>query len=190
MILLTFYGITRPGEVLKTLRRELLLPADLVAMGSNTMYLKILVPKAQPCGLDLIQHAKIDEPRVTAVCQRLFGPLPHLEPLYPGSPAAFWRRWDHVLNALQVPASLRLIRPVFVLGAPSGRTGRTSSFPSSCGRCVFQISPRCNIMCRNLGQTMADSIFVQLPEGSKQAVTAASGIFDFLLTSGSRDGSP
>ena len=76
VVLVTFFGITRPGEVLKTRRRELLLPSDLVAEGSNAKYLKILGPKSQHRGLGLVQHTKIDEPTVTAFCQRLFSLLP------------------------------------------------------------------------------------------------------------------
>ena len=89
VLLLTFFGITQPGEVLKSKRRELLLPGDLIAESQSAMYLKILGLKTKFRGLGLVQHTKIDNLDVTSFCQKLCGPLPGVTALYRGSPAAF-----------------------------------------------------------------------------------------------------
>ena len=45
--MLAYEGICRPGEPLKALRKDLLLPVDLVVEGVDVCYLRIVSPKGK-----------------------------------------------------------------------------------------------------------------------------------------------
>ena len=87
IMLLSYFGICRPGEPLGATRFDLLLPRDLVYEQ---------------------QHAKITSASVVAALDSVFSGLQAGEPLYAGSPSSFRRRWDAILAALGVPKTLGL----------------------------------------------------------------------------------
>ena len=99
-----FKGITRIGEPLKAKRQAVILPSDMLDIFQQFILLRIDDPKTKRKGAR-VQHSRIDSfpevPYLSALCFPLFG---H-EPLYPGSPAMFRRRWDFLLSKLEVPHS-------------------------------------------------------------------------------------
>ena len=70
-------------------------------------YLRILSPKARRKGAKT-QHVKVCDAEAVKFLDTVFGALPPSSPLFPGTGAAFRRRWDFLLGLLTVPASLKL----------------------------------------------------------------------------------
>ncbi|CAE7319659.1 unnamed protein product, partial [Symbiodinium microadriaticum] len=89
-----FYGIARPGEVLRALRKHLLTPEDLLDPSHGWIYLRISKPKSR---------IKLGEAAVLPFLQQVWGDLRPGERLYPGSPAVYRRRWDRLLTVLGIP---------------------------------------------------------------------------------------
>ena len=112
MLLLTFYSISRIGEVLRAAREDLLTPRDLLSE-RQVLYLKIRNPKSRGRG-PKTQYSSCDEPEVVAFISAVFARTPSSEALYPSSASAFRRRFDALLKFLSIekkhrvtPGSLR-----------------------------------------------------------------------------------
>lgn len=105
-VLLTFYGIARVGEVLRSLRADLLTAQDLLA-DEPTIYLKIRNPKTRNRGATT-QYITCSDPSICRFLSETFGPLLQVEKLFPYTPASFRRRWDLALSALGIPTFHRL----------------------------------------------------------------------------------
>lgn len=104
VILIAFYGCCRPGEVLKAVKGQLVLPSDL-GMNDGPCYLRIQRPKPGRRGMGRTQHAKINEPEAVRFLIRLFSEAGSEMPLYGGTPSAFRLRWNKLLLALGIPLS-------------------------------------------------------------------------------------
>lgn len=87
---LAYFGILRPGEVLRARRRELVLPEDLNHEAGS------------------LQHATVDEPLVVGFISAVFRNIRRDDWLYPVSPGSFRRRWDALLRHLNVPPRVQL----------------------------------------------------------------------------------
>ena len=105
---LAFYGITRPGEVLRARRYELVLPADLMSSETTTAFLQVSEPKSRRRSSGRIQHASVEDPQVVKFATTVFGPILESEFLYPISAGSFRRRWDKVAEFLGIHKSLKL----------------------------------------------------------------------------------
>lgn len=105
---LSFYGITRPGEVLKAVRKDLVLPEDLLLEEQTVAYLRVGEPKPRRRGKGRVQHASIHNELVVRFAAAVFGHIPLAELLYPISHGSFRRRWDFILRLLGISASVRL----------------------------------------------------------------------------------
>ena len=109
ILCITFEGICRPGEVIKALRSDLLLPKDLVVENPEAVYLRIGKPKPGRRGIGLVQHSKITTPGIAQFLTKVFGKLKRDERLWDGSADAFRKRWDLALKTLGVPIHLGLV---------------------------------------------------------------------------------
>ena len=107
-ILISFYGITRPGEVLRATRSDLSLPSDRLASGGAPGFLRIRTPKSRHRGGARVQHATILDEGVVAFLEVLFKHSQRRALLYPISPSSFRRRWDKVLEFLGIMKSEKL----------------------------------------------------------------------------------
>ena len=113
-IVLAFYGITRPGEVLRGTRADLVLPEDLLSDQLSKVYFRIREPKSRRRGKGRIQHASIDSEEICNFLRKVFGQTPHDALLYPISESSFRRRWNAICQHLGIlkehnltPGSLR-----------------------------------------------------------------------------------
>lgn len=107
VILISFHGCCRPGEVLKGCRGQLVFPGD-VGQEEGPIFYRIQKPKPGRRGLGRVQHTKILPKEVCDfLVLRLFS-LQGEAFIYPGSAASFRTRWDKILRALQVPMSAGL----------------------------------------------------------------------------------
>eukprot|EP00438_Fugacium_kawagutii_P027608 Skav231511 [mRNA] locus=scaffold84:334476:339113:- [translate_table: standard] len=112
--LLMFHGACRPGEVLRSSRRDLVLPEDVFLEREAACFLQIRNPKSFLRGLGKVQHCKITQREVLLLCSKFFGGLDADAKLYPGSAGTYRRRWDKLLQTLGIdpihgftPGSLR-----------------------------------------------------------------------------------
>ena len=105
-ICIAYFGITRPGEVLRATRKDLVLAEDLLLPPSSTAYLRIENAKSRRRGKHRVQHASVVNGDVTSFLSRVFGGLSYDELLYPISGSSFRRRWDRKDKRL-TPGSLR-----------------------------------------------------------------------------------
>ena len=106
-LLAIFYFISRPGEVLCASRKDVLTPEDALDRRCTWLYLKIPRPKSRKRAAR-VQHVKLNDPTVLGFVCTVWQHLRRGEKLYPGSPASFRRRWDRVLQILQVPPTAQL----------------------------------------------------------------------------------
>ena len=107
-ICISFFGITRPGEVLQARRRDLVLPSDLGDDASATVFLRIVDPKSRRRGRGRTQHASFTDLDVLRLLNTTFSGLDRDAFLYPISAGSFRRRWDALLRHLGVPVSARI----------------------------------------------------------------------------------
>ena len=103
-----FYGILRPGEFLKAYRRDLVLPSDLVGESSDTIFLKVSEPKSRFRGRGRVQHASIHDPTAIRFLEAACKFLKPNERLYDISGSSFRRRWNAILDHLNIQTSLKI----------------------------------------------------------------------------------
>ncbi|OLQ11504.1 hypothetical protein AK812_SmicGene4650 [Symbiodinium microadriaticum] len=178
VILIMFFGVARPGEVLQAARRDLLLPRDLETESATAFYLKVVAPKTRHRGLGKIQHTKVDDAHVTAFCEGVFGGLPWHERLYPGSPASFRRRWDTLLAALQVPKKLRLTPAGLRAGGAVFAYRQDIELQKLLWRMRLSNLQTLQHYVQEVG---AESVVVQLPPRARELVSTSSSFFEFFL---------
>lgn len=178
IIALTFFGICRPGETLSGLREDLLLPSDLVAEDASQVFFKIRNPKGRRRGLGRVQHSKISDLSIANFLQKVFGQLRKDDPLFPGSPASFRRRWDLLLQHLSIPISLGLTPASMRAG------GAISAYRSGIGIADLMWRMRLKqveTLHHYLQELGAESVFIQLSSRSKKSVVAASALYEAFL---------
>lgn len=88
-ICISFFGITRPGEVLSAVRRDLVLATDLLVEDVQSIFLCIRNPKARRRGRGRVQHASISQPLIVSFITKVFEPLGYDQLLYPISQQVF-----------------------------------------------------------------------------------------------------
>ena len=105
---LSFFGITRPGEILKAIRRDLLFPSDLLTPDSGQIFLRVGEPKSRRRGKGKVQHAVVQNVAVIGFLEKIFSRLAYDEHLYPISSGSFRRRWDAILTILAFGSDVKL----------------------------------------------------------------------------------
>ena len=106
VVILSFLGISRPGEPLQARRHDLVLPSDRLDPNSSVAYLRVGQAKARRRGRNVVQHLTVDHFYAVQFLEKVFRDLGPDDLLYGSSQSAFRRRWDAVLSALRVPKSL------------------------------------------------------------------------------------
>lgn len=105
--LLCFHGVARAGEVLRCLRKDLLLPED-VLYESGSAFLLFRTSKTMHRQPARVQHVKISTPYVVKLLSAVFGGAAPHELLFHGSAQVYRKRWDYLLRLLQVPAEINI----------------------------------------------------------------------------------
>ena len=103
-----FFGISRAGEVLRCRRKDLLLPSDLLQDAGGAAYVVLWQPKTSQRQAASVQHLKITESSSVSLLEYAYRGVSADESLYPGTPAVYRRRWNHLLSVLGIPRSLHL----------------------------------------------------------------------------------
>eukprot|EP00438_Fugacium_kawagutii_P027913 Skav231459 [mRNA] locus=scaffold1847:913848:918299:- [translate_table: standard] len=108
VLLISFHGCCRPGEVLTALRRALILPEDVGATKGSACFLRICKPKPGRRGMGRVQHVKIQDPSISVFLSHVLSPLLSTEYIYPGTSGAFRTRWNKLLLSLGIPLSTKI----------------------------------------------------------------------------------
>ena len=111
-----FFFLCRPGELLQARRRDLLTPGEALDENSGWLYLRNTKPKSRKKSAKVRHVSSLNEPTVLNFVCLVWQYLDRNELLYPGSPSAFRRRWDRLLQVLRVP-------PIEALTPASCRAG-------------------------------------------------------------------
>ncbi|CAE7350570.1 Rraga [Symbiodinium sp. CCMP2592] len=178
ILLIAFWGISRPGEALRSFRSDLLLPSDLLIKENRVCYLKISAPKTGRRTKARVQHISVHNSAVLPLLERIFKDLRPSELLFAGSPSSFRRRWDALIDALLVPRSLRL--------TPGGLRGGGAVAEYHRGTDLATIQWRMRIKHQvtleaYLQEVAAENLLLKLPEPAVSRVTAAAAIYDLFF---------
>lgn len=179
-LLLGFEGIARIGEVLKACRCDLLLPSDLLETDACCAFLQIRQPKTRFRGRGRVQHLKVKNALVLPYLEAVFGNLDPCLPLFPFGAYAFRKRWDLLLDALQVP---RRWRPT-----PASIRGGGAILAYRRGEPVADILWRMRLasqptLASYLQELAADSLVARLAPSVKQGLRHVASFFPFTLQS-------
>lgn len=178
IVILSFLGISRPGEPLRAARSDLVLPRDRLEFSSSVAYLRVGRPKARRRGKNLVQHITIDHLHAVKFLDFVFGDLEPDCPLFDGSQSSFRRRWDSVLAALRVPRSLGL--------TPGGLRGGGCIFAFQSGVELPKLMWRMRLKHQGtlesyLQECIASTILPQLSVFSRRRVECAASLSRRLL---------
>ena len=168
-----FYAVARPGEMLKARRCDVLTPEDLLDLEHPWLYIRVGKPKSKRKAAK-IQHVKLQEPGAVQFLQRLWRGLVPAEQLYPGSPAVYRRRWDRILQLLEVPSHVRLTPASLRAG------GAISAFQK--GTAIVDLMWRMRIKSQStlehyLQEMMAVSLLPTLSGKVRQRIRAAGCLY-------------
>ena len=106
--ILAFYGAGRLGEILKCCREDLMLAADLLEPRHRPCFLKLRSFKSLHRQPARIQHMKVSDPLACRLLHKVFQKLPMDALLFSASHYQYRKRWDIILEVLEVDAGLRL----------------------------------------------------------------------------------
>ena len=83
-------------------------PSDLLQDAGGAAYVVLWQSKTSQRQAASVQHLKITESRAVALLEYVYRGVSADENLYPGTPAVYRQRWNHLLSVLGIPRSLRL----------------------------------------------------------------------------------
>ena len=184
-ICLAYFGITRPGEVLKAYRRDLLLPRDLLLEPSNSAFLRVVESKSRRHGKRRIQHASVLNIPAVHFLDKVFGNLQKDELLYPISGANFRRRWDKLCLHLLIGWEHHLT-PGSLRGGGALEEYRSGT---DLQRILWRMRIRHLVTLEHYVQEVAaESFFVDISEEGRKRISMFAELFAPAISSFSRTG--
>eukprot|EP00435_Cladocopium_sp_Y103_P024002 s4132_g5.t2 len=174
--LLCFHGVARAGEVLKCLRSDLLLPADMM-FESDCAFLLLRQSKTMYRQLAKVQHLKISSPVVVRLLALVYRDAVGDERLFHGTPHVYRQRWDFLLKLLLVPPDLRI--------TPGGLRGGGAVSWYRKGGSISELMwlmrlKQIATLEAYLQEVSAISLLTTLPSASRRALRAAASFFRHL----------
>ncbi len=176
ILLLTFYSISRIGEVLRAAREDLLTPRDLLSE-RQVLFLKIRNPKSRGRG-PKTQYSSCDEPEVVSFVAAVFDKVTPTEALYPSSAGAFRRRWDALLEFLNVEKKHRLTPGSLRGGGAVWGHRQKIAIDELCWKMRLQHAKTLRYY---LQEVAAESILPSVNEDSRQLILLLQGLLPPLL---------
>ena len=175
---ISFFGISRPGEPLRDLRKHLILPRDLLQENFQTAYLRIENPKSRRRGIGKVQHLSIEMPLFVEYLDSVYKDDERHEPLLRCSASAFRRRWDALISALLIPATAQL--------TPGGLRGGgcVSSFQKGVAipLLLWKMRLRQQQTLENyLQEAVASSVIPGLTSTTRDRIAALASLFDVVM---------
>ena len=176
---IAYYGISRPGEVIREVRKNLLLPSDLLDESRSVCYLRLIDPKSRRRGRGRLQHLCFNDEKLIAFLEKHYQGNEADSPIYSGSASAFRRRWDRILGALFIPQSANLT-PGSLRGGGAVRAWRDGvDLP----QLMFKMRLKQQSTLESyLQEVAADLVLPSLSQGARNRISAASSLYDALLS--------
>ena len=183
--LISFYGAGRLGEVIRCLRKDLIMPCDTIGEINHSCYLELRRFKSLYRQSSKIQHMKINDRYCVKLLTMIYGKCDGDDLLFSGSSDQYRRRWDFLLKSFAVDPSLKL--------TPGGLRGGAAVWAYRRGVPITQI--QWNLRLRHQGtlesyiqETASLTIFSSLSPGSRTSFQRAALVFDWLHSSANRQG--
>ena len=181
--LIAFYGAGRLGEVLRCLRKDLILPCDTVGEINDSCFLELRRFKSLYRQTAKVQHMKISDKYSVKLLTMIYRNCDGNELLFNGSADQYRRRWDFLLKSFGVDPALRL--------TPGGLRGGSAVWAYRHGVSIPQI--QWNLRLRQqatlesyIQETASLTIFSSLSQACRTSFQRAAAIFDMLCFSASR----
>lgn len=176
---ITFLGITRPSEALFALRKNLVLPVDRLEPSSGTAYLRIVKAKTSGRGNARVQHASVEDDAFVRFLETVFKDWGGERRINACSSSAFRRRWNVILESLEIPPNCGL--------TPGGLRGGgcVASFQAGCdiGRLLWKMRLRHQVTLENyLQEVTASTLVSSLPSKARRRIYGASSLYNILLS--------
>ena len=172
--LLSFFGIGRVGEVIKCTRKQLLLPSDVLESDCKDAYLVLYVSKTMFRQPAKIQHMKVTDRYIVRLLSIIFNGYDKSTLLFYGGAGIYRRRWNYLLDVLQVPAKVALT-PGGLRGGGAVHAYRSNvDLPSLLWRMRIKHAATLEAY---LQETAALTALSDLPHGSVERVKIAADFF-------------
>ena len=180
---LAFYGVARAGEPLRGTRGDLLLPSDTLGELALGAFMAVRSPKTAFRGKGRLQHIAVKDSAFVSFLEKTLGEDDPQTPIYAGSAASFRRRWDVLLQDLDIDKSARL--------TPGGLRGGGAVFEYQRGLGLQELLWRMRIrhlttLESYLQEAAAVSVVPGLTPRGRSRVAAASALYPFALEDGYR----
>ena len=180
ILAISFYGVARVGEPLRACRRDLLLPSDSLSAPEVGVFLCVRAPQTASRGRGRVQHVCIKTLEIVLYLEWVFGQDSPDEPLYAGSAPSFRRRWDQLLSAFGVDASLGLT-PGSLRGGGAVRHYKDGM---SISNLMWAMRLRSVVTLESyLQEVSAVSVLARVQPAGRQRVAAASALCSSYLRS-------
>ena len=175
--LLAFYGAGRLGEVLRTTREDLVLPADVLEPPGSAVFLRLRQFKSIRRQPARIQHMKVSDPFASKMLAKIFGKLPYSAPLFGTSAYQYRKRWDIAIEALCRGATPNL--------TPGGLRAGAAVFHYKRGRAIADLLWLMRLRSQTtlesyLQEVAALNVLAAMPSKCRNAILAAAATFPFL----------
>ena len=128
---IAFYGAGRLGEVIKCCREDLLLGVDLLEKPQKPCFLRLRSFKSLHRQPARVQHMKVSDEMACRILHKVFSKLPLDCPLFGATHYQYRKRWDALLQALQVDPAQRL--------TPGGLRGGAAVYHYRAGRSINDV---------------------------------------------------
>ena len=100
LLLIGFLCMLHPSEYLQLTRGDIIFPSDAMS-DKDIAYVHVRNPKTARFARR--QHCRLEDSTVLRVLEALFGALPFVALLYPGSKNTFRSQWNAILGRLGIP---------------------------------------------------------------------------------------
>ena len=128
---IAFYGAGRLGEIIKCCREDLLLGVDLLEKPHKPCFLRLRSFKSLHRQPARVQHMKVSDETACCILHKVFAKLPLDGPLFGATHYQYRKRWDALLDALQVDPAQRL--------TPGGLRGGAAVYHYRAGRSINDV---------------------------------------------------
>ena len=176
--LLAFYGAGRLGEVLRCSREDLLLPEDLLQESGGATFLRLRNFKSRNRQPAKVQHMKITDATASKLISKIFKHMPLDSALFDGTAYQYRKRWDLLLQMLEIPRDAAL--------TPGGLRAGAAVFHYRNGKGVPDLLWLMRLRSQTtleayLQEVAALNTFAKLSAQVRQSVLLSASTFPFLV---------